>query len=270
MWCVLCSRRTKRKTWEEWNILCGKCKSLSPSEIDNLYWLQEKFTEKCVLSPVAARFYKYCSLRRYREVIRSGVLGHHLVLDIGCGVGQGAGYFLESGRYVGVEVEHSTVLKAKETHPSASFVQADAAMLPFHDRSVPAVLALEVIEHLPPEDAWNLAREVRRVLRPGGRLFLSTPDGRSSLAKRLIGSYTAAAHVREYTPKEIREMFTTTGFQLIEERALSMPQFPCGVIGATALQVIAEYPESYPAIAIFTRMLGYRTRLFIWRVKGNL
>jgi len=57
-----------------------------------------------------------------------------------------------------------------------SFVCGDATALPFHDASFDAVTMFDLIEHVP-DDVRAMA-EVRRVLRPGGVLLLSTPHAR--------------------------------------------------------------------------------------------
>ncbi|HXN50692.1 MAG TPA: class I SAM-dependent methyltransferase [Candidatus Acidoferrum sp.] len=53
-------------------------------------------------------------------------------------------------------------------------VQGDAQKLPFADASFDVVISCETIEHLP--DAQSALNEMHRVARPGGRLFLTTPN----------------------------------------------------------------------------------------------
>jgi ubiquinone/menaquinone biosynthesis C-methylase UbiE len=53
-------------------------------------------------------------------------------------------------------------------------VQGDAQKLPFADASFDIVISCETIEHVP--DAQGAVREMYRVSRPGGRLFLTTPN----------------------------------------------------------------------------------------------
>jgi len=58
--------------------------------------------------------------------------------------------------------------------PLAALVQGDAQSLPFADNSFDVVVSCETIEHLPRVQA--AVREMHRVTRPGGRLFLTTPN----------------------------------------------------------------------------------------------
>lgn len=57
--------------------------------------------------------------------------------------------------------------------PGVGFVCADAARLPFPDRDFDAVVLFDLLEHVPDDRA--VAREVRRVVRHGGWILISTP-----------------------------------------------------------------------------------------------
>jgi SAM-dependent methyltransferase len=90
------------------------------------------------------------------------------VLDVGCG----DGYFLSkrAERFrVGVDLQPRLL-----TDDGLSVVQADGCMLPFADESFPLILALDIIEHIPDDNA--LIASLTRVLAPGGRIWLSTPS----------------------------------------------------------------------------------------------
>jgi SAM-dependent methyltransferase len=105
----------------------------------------------------------------------------------------------------------------------------ETGRLPFDDDSLSGVIFNEVFEHLR-IDLVATVRELKRVLRPGARLLLSTPNGRSySNLRNLIlydrgmdnpvyESYEALqtvgymGHVREYTMSEVAEFLTAAGF----------------------------------------------------------
>ncbi len=59
-------------------------------------------------------------------------------------------------------------------YPSVQYVSADGLQLPFKDAAFDVVFALDVIEHVP--DEQKLIKEALRVLRPGGRFILKTPN----------------------------------------------------------------------------------------------
>jgi SAM-dependent methyltransferase len=105
--------------------------------------------------------------------------------------------------------------------------------LPFDDNTFDEVLLNEVFEHLRIDPIHTL-QEVRRVLRPNGRLWLSTPNLRSlkgivnflykSEAWSVVGDGVYAqykhlrdtgwmGHVREYTAKEVKDFLAHIGFK---------------------------------------------------------
>jgi ubiquinone/menaquinone biosynthesis C-methylase UbiE len=115
------------------------------------------------------------------------------VLDVGAGAGDAAGRAAGRGaEAIGVDVASAMVAIAARRNPSAAFVQASATELPFADGSFDAVVGNNVVQHVgEPEKA---AREFERVLRPGGRVALSSWDAaeRSPFFAAVMGAVSDA------------------------------------------------------------------------------
>jgi len=130
---------------------------------------------------------------------------HKLVLDAGCGAGQGSAYLSQSGALyvVGIDISSEAILYARQifTQNNLSFVVMDALHLGFPDHTFDLVTSIEVIEHLIEPEQY--LAEIRRVLKNGGILVLSTPN-------KLISSPTPGTmwpyHVREFYPDELRTL----------------------------------------------------------------
>ncbi len=105
---------------------------------------------------------------------------------------------------------------------TSALVDTETEPLPYGDASFDTVLLCEVIEHLIQDPVYQLA-EIARVLRPGGRLILTTPNvaranNRLRLAQRegIYDPYSQygphGRHNREYTASELFELASGTGF----------------------------------------------------------
>ncbi len=96
-------------------------------------------------------------------------------MDYGCGVGQLARY-VEPGRYVGMDIDASSIETARSEHEEYLFLTKDE----FDSRANPdrfdAVVALALMEHMPDPPAW--LSEIGGLLKPNGRLILTTPHPR--------------------------------------------------------------------------------------------
>jgi SAM-dependent methyltransferase len=87
-------------------------------------------------------------------------------------------------------------------------LRGDAAALPLADASLDLVVAFDVLEHLEDDDA--AVREVRRVLRPGGRYLVAVPCD-----PRLWSAHDeAVGHVRRYTRGTLSSLLVRGGFSL--------------------------------------------------------
>src|SRR5918992_3445275 len=94
-------------------------------------------------------------------------------LDLGCGDGR-LGSQLAAAELTAADVSSVALERARARLPDASLVELEPdAPLPFPDSSFDLVLCAETIEHV--RDLQGLLSEVRRVLRPGGTLALTTP-----------------------------------------------------------------------------------------------
>ena len=109
---------------------------------------------------------------------RAGVRVAGRVLDAGCGGGGTALSLAEESAFaVGLDLEArfagaGTRLQAEKGIANAAFVQGDGERLPFRDGAFDLVFSHSVIEHV--REAGGYLREIHRVLRPGGVLYLST------------------------------------------------------------------------------------------------
>ena len=114
-------------------------------------------------------YHRYC-------LARDLVVGRD-VLDVAAGEGYGSALLAGVARsVVGVEIDADSVRHAQAAYakPNLRFLQGDAAKMPLADACVDAVVSFETLEHL--QDQETFLNEIRRVLRPGGLLLISTPD----------------------------------------------------------------------------------------------
>ena len=99
------------------------------------------------------------------------------VLDVASGEGYGAALLAQVAHsVVGVEVDAGVVAHALRAYSrmNLAFTVGDARCLPLDDASVDVVTSFETIEHFFEHDQF--LSEIRRVLRPGGMVVISTPD----------------------------------------------------------------------------------------------
>lgn len=102
--------------------------------------------------------------------------GTKSVLDIGCG--PGTGLLCLRGRVperVGVDPDAGLIAIAEELDPTADHRVIDGARLPFADATFDAAILSEVLEHVGHQNKVAVVNEALRVLRPGGRLVVTSP-----------------------------------------------------------------------------------------------
>jgi SAM-dependent methyltransferase len=148
------------------------------------------------------------NLDRYR--FAQGHVAGKKVLEVGCAFGHGTALLLERAAEVDAIDLYRPALDYARGHvrdPRARFHEMDACALTFPPESFDAVVSFEVIEHV--EDPAAFLAGIRRVLRPGGVVVLSTPNGDLTMVD---GKPADPTHLREYRADEFRRLLAGAGF----------------------------------------------------------
>lgn len=146
------------------------------------------------------------------------------VLDFGAGSGTMAALLADMPAITSVTAADLAPVRDGAAQPRVRWLQADLnEALPNPAASFDLIVAVEIIEHL--ENPRAVAREWRRLLRPGGMLVMSTPNVeciRSLLALVFRGHFLPftepwyPAHITALTAADVQRVLTEAGFQGIE------------------------------------------------------
>jgi SAM-dependent methyltransferase len=177
---------------------------------------------------------------RRRSLLLAQVRPGERVLDLGCGAGRFVAALRVAGADpVGVELAEAALERARRKAPGADLrlVEPDGS-LPLEHASVDLVWCSEVLEHV--ADTAQVLLEVRRVLRPGGRLLVTVPfHGRVKAALIALARFDAhfdplGQHLRFYTRSSLATSLRHAGFEELRVRPWGGPPLLRSALMASA------------------------------------
>ncbi len=138
------------------------------------------------------------------------------ILDIGCGYGWFEDFALKNNvkSVMGTEITDVDLKTAKKhiRDERAGFRVASAIKLPFKNSSFDTVVAWEVLEHIPKDTENTMFKEISRVLKKGGKLYLSTPY--ASWQSRFFDPAWWLIGHRHYTEKQLKSYALRNSFKI--------------------------------------------------------
>jgi dolichol-phosphate mannosyltransferase len=154
---------------------------------------------------------RYWQRRRHR-ITNVWVRNSNRILDIGCG----SSMIIQSlNNAVGMDTSMGKMRFLRRL--GIPLLRGSAFALPFRDESFDCVISSQVIEHVPFDEA--LFSEMWRVLRPGGRLVIGTPDYATlgwNVIEPIYGFLLSGAyrdeHITHYTRRSLTDVLIRNGF----------------------------------------------------------
>ncbi|MBW3547508.1 MAG: class I SAM-dependent methyltransferase [Actinobacteria bacterium] len=149
------------------------------------------------------------------------------MLDLGCGIGRVARYVAPRCELLwAVDASEQMLTMARRRLgdlPNVRYERClDNAVPVVPDASVDLAYSVLVLQHLEREDAFQLLRDLRRMVRPGGVAWLTFPNLLSDeylsafLAYVDQGQMANRCRARFYTPQEVERLLPAAGFEVEE------------------------------------------------------
>lgn len=172
---------------------------------------------------------------RRKEVTRDllysvvAIHGSPQVLDLGCGQGyitEALRQSVDSAEFSGLDYSVSAISYAHKHFQRIDFIVADAYATPYADGFFDVVVCNNLWEHVP--DPLMLLTEIKRILKAGGYLIMSTPSRYrwGNLVRILRGKpviFMSKHHVTEYTVGQVKEQLHYGGFEVIKLVSRDLP-----------------------------------------------
>jgi ubiquinone/menaquinone biosynthesis C-methylase UbiE len=151
---------------------------------------------------------------RYRQFFHHFPAHVENVLDVGCNTGRGGRVLKECNPHleiIGLDCLQPRLDKIPKNIYSRT-ICSYTTNIEAADSSFDTVVAGEFIEHIYPDDVLQTLKEFYRVIKPNGRLLLTTPNPNYLKLKLTGGTVLGGAHVSQHYPEDLKKDLEAMGF----------------------------------------------------------
>jgi 2-polyprenyl-3-methyl-5-hydroxy-6-metoxy-1,4-benzoquinol methylase len=210
------------ESFEIWE--CGNCtlrftQNAPGSEEIGKYYQSENYishsdTAKGFINNLYHKVRKHTLIQKRKLIIKTTGKSMGNILDLGCGTGA----FLDTMQHAnwkcsGIEPDENARQKAQELYGLQ--VKATDEFYNFPSETFDAITLWHVLEHV--HDLHSYIQQLRKLLAPGGKLFIAVPNYNSA-DEKMYNEYWAAydvpRHLYHFSPKAMRQLMDTHGLEI--------------------------------------------------------
>jgi SAM-dependent methyltransferase len=137
------------------------------------------------------------------------------ILDVGCGPGHVARYLRDRGVDVcGLDLSEGMLAHARRLNPDITFVQGDMTALADPDETWAGIVAFYSLIHIPRAEVVRGLAGLKRVLRPGGPLFMAFHIGDEDLHVEDLWGHAVSLEFTLFQPQEMAGYLRSAGFAI--------------------------------------------------------
>lgn len=157
-------------------------------------------------------------LKNIKEIIENFIdnLEGNKILDVGCGPGRDAEYFVEKGLDVtGIDLTSKFVKIASERVPKAEFIKMDMRDLKFPANTFNGIWVFASFLHIPKTEAKKALFEFKRVLKPNGLICISVKkgEGEKFVKTNKYGEKKIKRFFAFYKERELKKLVKSCNFK---------------------------------------------------------
>jgi len=147
------------------------------------------------------------------------------IVDLGCGTGFSAGYFVKNGmNAIGVDLSKSMIAIAERNYPSIHFFVEDVRQFSLNS-NVDAVWAGYSLFHFEQEHFEATLDKIKTYLKPGGVLGLVMQEGSGEIERDTQFLASKRIYIHLYTETDLNKILERHGFEVIEKKIKKAESF---------------------------------------------
>jgi 2-polyprenyl-3-methyl-5-hydroxy-6-metoxy-1,4-benzoquinol methylase len=171
---------------------------------------------------------RYCWHDLKFRSVAAHLTGAGRLLDVGCGPGTFIGNYLGDGEALGVDLSQAQIDYANRHYSTGSHrfsAQSIASLVEAGER-FDTITMIELLEHLPPDDATALLVQARSLLSTNGTLIMTTPNYRSlwpiiEWGVNLLSPVSyEQQHINKYNRARLARHLTDAGYRTVTVRTV--------------------------------------------------
>lgn len=139
------------------------------------------------------------------------------ILDVGCGHGLMHPFLTKQNvravEVTGVDPAATVIEEAKKMHKGVKYLANDGNKLPFKNNAFDAAFTVCTMHHVPPAQWQSFMKEMRRVVKPGGKVFVYEHNPYNPLTQRIVRNCPIDVDAVLLTNKKVNSLMKNAGLK---------------------------------------------------------